>query len=511
MAALTPREYAAQLRERARRDGSFTVSPEEIRAALGRSKLTHPVRQQLETALRRAGLAADRDLVPEALSAPVTITRMQPWQLAWWQRRSRALAVGAVLFAVLLGFGDIVDGVTAVTSVGGKAIGLVRSDPEPPLPDPMTDDVNVLVAPFAAHGAASERDGAGLASTVAAELGDALGDAERAHRMPMAVKGPAGLDPLARDEVAEAAERHRADLVVFGDVRSEGGREQVDVRLYVTGRRLPDAGALAGVHPLASVWRYGPIDDSPAHRQRLRAGVADALRAPLSFAVGATRFEQHDWAAARRRFADAAAVTSQRRLAAFAFLVAANASGKLGDHDAAARAYRDALASKQPFPRALNGLAEVERHRAQHGCEPGRARRDGLLRSLRHSEAALASADPGALTVRLRAHLSAGRTLHCLSAALLEDRRDDAALHLRAVLALGAAAGTTAFRSERAEAHATLGAIAMPAVGERDADAYRRARAQYVQARDFASEDRRRTELFDDWIAYVDERLAALR
>jgi tetratricopeptide (TPR) repeat protein len=502
---------AAGLAEEARAAGEpIRTTLRGLRSALGEQRMTLARRQELEAALRAAGLdppTLDRVGLDEPLVIPV---RRGP---SLWRRLRRHPVPRTVKRIV-----GLVVAVLAFAATVAQLWPLVHHAP----PGPMTGDLNLAVAQVS--GGPDADAGNALAASLSRTLGDLVRGAEKGATQPdVQVRGPERSDivatasgPERTGQAAALASRLKADVVIYVRVARRASHTLIIPTIYLSAERLSGAEELASTYELAPIDAGDvPLDSAITARARVRQDVAHRLGGLLDLSYGLSFFAEGDWKAARQRFRAAADVWTAGAPGALAEVLLGNAEGKLHDLDRAERAYDAALTVDQGFDRARLGLAEVSLQRADGGCarntdEKALLTASGRFAALTRVAAPAPAPSLPADAFSLRAWLGRGRTDACLSQIGVTDRWAAARTSFRHVLEL-AGRHEGRFAAERAEAHAGLGLAAMPA-GPRAPGAraaYAEARREYGRAEQLSPYADRR-KVFGDFVTYIDQRLAEL-
>jgi tetratricopeptide (TPR) repeat protein len=502
------RALAAELAARAQTtDAPIRTTLRELRSTLGNQRMTLARRQQLESALRQAGLDPP-SLDTVELDEPLTIVR-RPLPSRWtrWRRHPvPRTSKQIVVFVVAV--------MTFAVTVNEFLPMVHHASPEP-----MTGDLNIAVA--RASGGIDVEAGDALAASLRRTIGGlvraAPGRGGGGVQPDVEVSGPERSD-IGADASVEArtgqaaalAARRKADVVVYVRVARRGSQTLIVPALYLSATRLAGAEELAGTYELAPIDIGSvPVDSAIAARAQVRQAVSEQVRGLLDLSYGTSLFAQRDWQAARLRLQAAARTWDAGAPGALVQVFLGNIAGQLADLDGAADAYNNALRLDPRFHRARFGLAEVSLHRAEGKCE---RRSDAIaLRSAARRFAALPDVETRPTTLpgdaySLRAWLGRGRVDMCLSQIGVADRWAAARASFHHVLDL-AAPHDDRFATEQAEAHAGLGLAAMPtgpdAPGARAA--YIEALRQYRLAEQTPLPERRR--VFRAFMVHIERRL----
>ena len=398
---------------------------------------------------------------------------------------ARVLAAAAVLLAVIWG--------------------LVLVFRPSPGATPMTGDYNIAVAEFQSVDAdgrpVSSPEAHALAQSVHDVLEQQLESIEQGGfdlnlRAPAETGQIRGSTPERRAEAAAAAaERIRADVIVYGTLRADVPN-QFTAEFFLSDRQLQNAEELFGQHDLGSVIATtGDIGRNPVIRRDLRDRILGRARALAEFIVGLSYYgaNQPEPALGHFEAASRTADWDDRDGKEVLYLFLGNAAGKLDDLDRADASYGRALALNPEYARARLGRAEVLLHRSRGNCESGNVDVDGLRAALStYGSARSARVQPALSDVPSKVVFGEGRVHLCLSQALVGDNWGDAERAFRQVID-EFRNGNARLREMAGESYADLGFVHLPASGDPNApDRYGQAAADYQSAIDVIVDDDRK-------------------
>lgn len=462
--------------------------------------------RELLIALGRAGrfddllarLAVDRPADFAALSPPpdpaALRAELEPFARAGRPRvevelgRQRVLQIGglALLTVVLAAVGFL-----AFRQWRGDRLG------------PMTGAFNVAVADFEIAGDAISREEATqLALQAYTYLEQNVSESAAALGLEPALRGPEqvgrvrGADAAERAAAAaEVAERHGADVVVYGVVDSAATPWTVTPEFYVREQSFEQAAELTGQHDLGQ-----PIPLSGQSDIVRRLGLSEELEPRLrllsavTFALAFYADGQYGRALELLEGFDATVTDEERRADHLLALLLGNAAGRQGDYDRAEAYYKRSLAADPEYARAYIGLGSAAYGRAI-AAEPTDA--DGLHEALALYDRALTAAHRPALAdVEAKVHFGRGQSL--LALGLLGEGLGPAATEFEAVIAAYGDGANPRLRELASESHGRLGLI-YRTTGEQTADAgqLRAALAEYERAAELAAAGSERRAIFE--------------
>lgn len=495
----TERALARSLVERLEgTKGTIRVSLRELRdASPGHRRLTLNRRLALQRALGEAGLTTSPALGEADLDEPIEIRFAEPP----WRTRVRLWIARPATRGTRI----------AITLVGLAAALLSLSQllPADDDPEPMSGDVNVLVAELA--GPDSDAGGRGLSESLFRSLHTVMPSLDRPEAPDVQIRGPrqAGVAHDGR-EAQELAAANGAQIVVYGETARRNGDLLVLPKLFVDPQWLIGAEELGGEYALAPIdlGRFQP-GPSLAGRSAFRAAVADQVEGIAALTIGLGWFQSGHWAKAEPWFQAAGRTWERGEQRAVAELFVGNAAGKQGRYAEAEAAYRRAAAEPADPSRARLGLTQIELNRTMNGC--GEETDVGALGGVVARFAQIAGgADPATLpglSLALRARLGEARGSLCLSLAGEKNRHQAAVEGFREVLALGSGRQLN-FQAELAEARGGLGlALLEPQATPLPESAYLDARSHYLRARSLTN-DPAREKVFAAMVDLIDEALA---
>lgn len=390
----------------------------------------------------------------------------------------------------------------------------------PPDPTPMIGDVNIVVAEFgslSADGRLTSSDVArDLAQSFFESLSDELGSLRSGELAGIQIRvRPPNIPHLTGstrlDRASEAdklALRINADLVVYGVIQLDKGVTKFAPEFYLSGRKLPGAEELAGQYEFGSVLE-GPADleRNPVARKEVRDRLVARTRALAQFMVGLGYYTMERFDEAANHFQAAERTWDDCQCKEVLQIFLGDTAGKRGDLAAAETYYQAALRSNPDLARARFGVAETTFHRSRADCEASNVDVAGLYVALSDYQRTLAAADQSAYpTLSSKVALGLGRTYLCLSQALVADEWSRAEGELRKVIA-NFDGGNAGARELAAEAHAGLGLVYLPSVGDLDSDAkYLRARQEFETALGITRRPRQQAA-YHAMLGFIHERL----
>lgn len=487
-------ELAREIRENGR---PVPVRLRELRDLhLKQERLTVQRRRELQRAFEAQNLVCSVPLTEASLDEVIEVSGVRSGRMhRFYTGVVRPLFSGVRGIALLLGL------IAAVVAL----YPLIKG---PADPEPMSGDVNLLVAGFADRNSAA--DGIGLGETLFRSLHASTRPTRDPEDPDIQIRGPEAVGPIvSAEEAATVAAENGAQIVIYGRVAHQPSGTFVLPHFYVDPHLLQGAEELGGDFPLPAIdMGPGEVAAALSGRARFRGTVSEDFHALSAFAVGLGWFNSARWQRARTWFD-----RSQERWrggmgAALSNLFLANTASKLGEVGAAQAAYDRALHHVPGFQRAHLGQVQIELYRVGRNCPTevnGRQLRDVASAFAQLYNEATGSGLPHRAFL-LRARLGEARTNLCLGILGSEKRAAAAARGFRETIEL--ASGIGSFRPEVAEAQAGLGLSELQSAARFDRRAYRRARTRYVRARRLTN-DPARVRSFSRVISLIDARIDA--
>jgi tetratricopeptide (TPR) repeat protein len=502
---------AAVARELAGDENKRHLSVRSLRGRFGRTRLTASAREEIATALSRAGVSVDPDLKHASLDEDVLLRLKESAPSRWPGRLVRG---GVRTWKIVVAFLGLLATLAGLSTFVAE---WRRSKPV----DRLAGDMNIAVAPFTATARGIDADasqtGRLLARQVRTTLGAQLGRPSGPARVSFDIAPPPPLRPVEGEGAAErsaAAERLAKDvgaqLIVYGDVRITPDRTVVTPRFYLSGRALGDADELIGSHRLGAGAAIAGANDSVAARIEARRLLAARTRTLSDFVVGLSYFDRQEYDTATRWFRRAKSTAAGPEASEVIFLFLGHAAGRSGALLRAQRFYEKALDAEPEYARARFGIAEVQYQRSHGGCAPGRIDPDGLHRALRGYVGAEATRqEPYSEVLEARARFGRARALMCLSQADVEQRFADAEQLFRDVVH-AYRLGEPLLEDEASEALAGIGLISLPRRGDETPQPELRDAASYYRQALRLSGDVNRQAVFWSLLAFIHRRLGDL-
>jgi tetratricopeptide (TPR) repeat protein len=389
----------------------------------------------------------------------------------------------------------------------------------PPVPASMTGDFNVGVAAFTSsepQPAEASEQARALSDSVFRALQAELASFQ-AEGLHVELWGPTqmgatrGSSPAARASgAAEAAKKTGADLVLYGTLEIGSGGTTFTPEFFLNQEKLVEAEELGGQHGLGSSLQTGSdITRSGVARMELRKQLLARTRALAEFIVGISYYAEGRYGEASGHFESARRESGWPEDAgkALLYLFLGNVAGKLQNSVGAEAHYARALTLNPEYARARLGLAEVMYHRTRGSCESGQVDQAGLRATLDAYRHALEARDRPALSeIETKASFGMGRTFLCLSQARVANHWADAEREFNSVIARYEA-NNPGLRVLAAEAHANLGLVHLPVLGEPGAERkYGLAVQEFLRARELSPRPERRGA-FSGMLGFLYERL----
>jgi tetratricopeptide (TPR) repeat protein len=381
------------------------------------------------------------------------------------------------------------------------AVGLVATTgyfwpPAPNGPDRMTGEFNVLFVPIV--------EGDGLDRATADLLNGTISNALRGGAVAGRTEDPqeslrvefreaaagtsvADQEVQRRDDLADLARTHDADVVLTGHVIRFAGGVGIDSELYIRRDPSGEVGQLAGIHR-AGVIRI-PADGAldPVERRSIRVEIASDVQNAADLINSMTFYANGDYQGAvevlERIGARPPADVDDPTLRGAVGLMLGNAFGRLGKFAEAEAAYESALRDDPTGLRPVLGLAELEYQRA---CAPAGIDAD-LLRANIESYDRVVRADNDdravAEDIDVRATFGKARAELCLGMGLDDDAAvDRAALDFTSMIEALQDGDGWRLPSLAAEAMANQALADVTGASPLDRQAHERALAAYVRA-----------------------------
>lgn len=384
-------------------------------------------------------------------------------------------------------------------------------------------DLNMAVAEFGLH----ENQGQIVRSPNALALGNSVSDflvsqlgsctetdGPNPRDWKIEVWGPAKtkhIQGATREDRAREAEKlaHEinADVIVYGNVKSDSGETRFIPEFYLSERVVEGAAELAGHYEFGTALTRPGSFDSPVTRQELRTALEARAPALAEFAIGLSYFALDRFQEAQEHFAAAAATEGwdDRDGKELIFLFLGHTAAQLDDLDSAEGYYHHVLDELNPEnARAQLSAADILFQRARAGgCEPNEVDAAGLQSAIRGFEDALDARDqPARSDIATKAAFGLGRTYLCLSQGLVADHWTDAEREFLGVVA-EFDGGNQRVKELAAQAHANLGLIYVLREDQADPEAsYRRAAEQYRRAIELTRHTDRQA-VFYLWLAWI--------
>jgi tetratricopeptide (TPR) repeat protein len=380
----------------------------------------------------------------------------------------------------------------------------------------MTGDFNIAVAPFAVEGApgiATESAFTGLDSSIFDALGDELRVLERSGYDidllgPEDVGAVRGQPEIRADKLQRIADQTRADVIISGQIRVEPDQASFIAELHLSDRQLQDASELSGRHELRRfATTSGDATLNSETRRSLRRGILARTRALARFIAGLGLYGSGKFALAMRYFNDAAGEWGGQEGLEVLQIFRANTAGKMKQLTVARQYYDAALRTVPGYGRAVLGKAELAYHEARGTCERGSANRVGLEQALKqYGRAGSATVRPPGADIAVKVAFGVGRTMLCLSQALLGNYWTEAEAQFRRVVD-EFERGNRRLRRLAGEAYAGIGFTILPPEGSSNGDAtWRRAADAYQRAVEL-SVDPERKGIFHGMLGHIYTRL----
>ncbi len=465
------------------------------------------------TARSTAGLAC--------FGAVATIFQLLGLVGAHWVALAGLAAGGAVLWSAGTGHRAVAGRIGAVAllvmplSLGFMMAGLRTSDEQH-----MDGDYNIAVAEFAQlDGTRVSRatEGRLFATSVYDRLVAATGPLQL-EGFHVVINSPDASGRLSGSTVGDfgnsalaQAQTLNADLMITGLISRSVDASTVTPQFFLSSTRIPDAEELADAHRFgAPISVPGDMVTNPLVRKELRERLIARTNALGEFVIGLSYYGVGRYDAALDHFTAAETNSDWARSDGkeVLYLFLGNTVGRLGDLANAQVYYSQAVEINSSYDRARLGLAEVQFQQSRGTCESGSVNAVGLGQARKTYNDVLATSNTDDLyaAVRLKALFGDGRTLVCLSQAMVEDHWIEAEGTLN-LISREFQQGNHSIRTLAAESEALLGIIALPSFPHARTDAaYSLASAHFQRAAEWASSPDRRA-LFYSLSGYARWRL----
>jgi tetratricopeptide (TPR) repeat protein len=325
------------------------------------------------------------------------------------------------------------------------------------------------------------------------------------------VRSPEEIGPVRTENVGQLADRHNADVVLYGVLKQEQGRTFFYPEVYLRPKLLASAYELTGSHQLGFI--SGNIGENIFKKGNFSSQITSRAQVFAYFVIGLNHFFNEKYEAASSFFTQALNLEgwSDDSGKEILFLFLGNISGKLEDLSAAEFYYNESLKINPEYSRAQLGLVEVRYMRAVENCEAGSARVKEIRNAIRLYRQVLEAKDqPENADIQTKVDYRVGRAYTCLTQALAGDYSLLAEESLRRVIYEFEENGNQRVAYHAAEAYSNLGFLALPYEGDSDSgDAYREALQHYSRAMEISDSNERKGH-YASMIDFINARLGEL-
>lgn len=298
----------------------------------------------------------------------------------------------------------VVAGALAITGALGFAADVFqlqdRAFPDPPPPPrPLSGDLNFAVAELTDEGKRTQGTAVQALSDIVHRTVEERLRANRFAPRTIDSASPSevgGLKDASPNEFGKVltniAAAHRADIILFGDVRSGPRADLLTLRIFISPDEVTNAGVLAGVHLAGAPIVLRNYDAGSAQREQIGALIQRRVAPLAALMIGASNYDERRYPLASRvlETAGRSSDASQRRLAE---LFLGNIALKQFQFLEAREHYFRALERDETYPRARLGLADAALGQARGDCNDKGIDRRGLERSYLDFVAVTSAAD----------------------------------------------------------------------------------------------------------------------
>ena len=343
---------------------------------------------------------------------------------------------------------------------------------------PMTGDFRVAVAEFTEINAQGQvvrsDDGLIFAREVYEGIDSAMNDLREAGfdipvRPPDQTGRVEGTSTAQRAEnAAGLADRHGADLVVYGLLTRQSGGTEMVLEVYLSERLLRLAEEISGTHGWASLGVPQDISANAPARRLLRDSLENNTRVLTQVIIGIGYYELDRFAEAEQYFLDAEAIARQSddqgspvdpEIRKLILLLLGSTAAQRKDFTRAESYLQDALDVDPNFARAQLGIANtLFLSQVNSGCLPERVNPEVLGEAERAFLRLRSRPLPPGSDLASKIALGLARVYLCMGISGTAERWEDARQEYAFILA-EYERGSTRLRDLAAEAHADLGLI----------------------------------------------------
>lgn len=311
---------------------------------------------------------------------------------------------------------------------------------------------------------------------------------------------------------AHIAERHEADLVIYGIVDAAGRTTSFTPYIYLEQHAVGEVFEVAGSYPFGAPLLEDGTLASPTTRSGLAGALAQRIPDVVNFVIGLDYFAKDQYDAACRQFRamlggaapgapdDGCAYVTPTTVSAdnlpqpgdeLAYLFLGHAARRQGDPISAQHHYEAALTAHPDYARALLSLADLQYMAAAGNCQPDGCDRAGVHQAIDIYQAVPAADDAEYANIPAKKSFAVGRAYTCLTLAGEPETRPAATAALEEVIA-AYEAGDERLADIAAEAYQLLGLLLRTSTGpQRQAD-LESADAHFAKAIELSTHDERK-------------------
>lgn len=368
----------------------------------------------------------------------------------------------------------------------------------------------------------------GLSQQIYAALHDRFGDCTPlddpvlgqllVEAWPPAETGFVAGDTEARraQSAAHIADRHEADLVIYGIVDAVGRTTAFTPYIYLDQDAVGKVFEVAGSYPFGAPLKEEGTVASPTTRSGLAGALAQRIPDVVNFVIGLDYFAKDQYDAACRQFkamlgaappgasssgcayVDGDNVTEEgapQPGEELAYLFLGHAARRQDDPVSAQHYYEAALTANPGYARALLSLADLQYMAAAGSCQPDDCEITGVRQAIEAYEAVPATDDVEYANIPAKKSFAIGRAYTCLTLAGEPETQPAATAALEAVIATYEA-GDERLADIAAEAYQLLGLLLRTSTGpQRQAD-LESADAHFARAIELSTHDDRKAVFY---------------